>query len=285
MVDAPSARALKEKADGRNIPPLANGSSVAASLAAPCSAYAAYLGALMALPPAARSALAQGLASTRRQSVIWLSFQECTGCTESLTRSFSPTLENLIFDFISLDYHETLQAASGEAAEDARRAAMAANKGKYVVVVDGSVSTKDGGVYSTIAGVANVDMLRDAAKDALAVVAVGSCAAFGGLPAAEPNPTGAVAVSRLVDGQARRHHPRLPADRRGGGGNARLPRRLRQVARARFVSAVPRRSSAKRFTIAATAAPFTSAACSPKGSTTRAPGGAIASTKSAARGR
>ncbi len=160
--------------------------------------YASYVGALMALPPAATSALAQGLASARRQSVIWLSFQECTGCTESLTRSFSPTLENLIFDFISLDYHETLQAASGEAAEDARRAAMAANKGRYVVVVDGSVSTKDGGVYSTIGGVANIDMIRDTVKDALAVVAVGSCAAFGGIPSAKPNPTGAVAISELV---------------------------------------------------------------------------------------
>jgi len=160
--------------------------------------YAAYVGALMALPPAASGALARGLAAARRQSVIWLSFQECTGCTESWTRSFSPTLENLIFDFISLDYHEALQAASGEAAENARLAAMAANKGKYIVVVDGAVSTKDGGVYSTIGGVANVDMLADTVKDALAVVAVGSCAAFGGIPSAKPNPTGAVAISQLV---------------------------------------------------------------------------------------
>ena len=46
--------------------------------------------------------------------MIWLSFQECTGCTESLTRSPAPTLESLIFDMISLDYHHTLQAASGD---------------------------------------------------------------------------------------------------------------------------------------------------------------------------
>jgi len=38
---------------------------------------------------------------------------------ESITRSHSPTLENLIFDLISLDYHHTLQAASAEAAEHA----------------------------------------------------------------------------------------------------------------------------------------------------------------------
>ena len=160
--------------------------------------YASYVSALMALPAGSAAAMAEGLANARRQSVIWLSFQECTGCTESLTRSFSPTLESLIFDFISLDYHHTLQAASGEAAEKAREAAMAGNKGKYIVVVDGSVSTKDDGLYSTIAGVTNLEMLRASVKDALAVIAVGTCASFGGLPKADPNPTGAVAIDTLV---------------------------------------------------------------------------------------
>jgi hydrogenase small subunit len=159
--------------------------------------YATYVSSLMALPPGAAAQMAEGLAKARRQAVIWLSFQECTGCTESLTRSFSPTLEDLIFDFISLDYHHTLQAASGEAAEEARRRSMRDNKGKYVVVVDGSVPTLNAG-YSTIAGHSNVDMLAETVEHAAAVVAVGTCAAFGGLPAAQPNPTGAVAIKDLV---------------------------------------------------------------------------------------
>ncbi len=160
--------------------------------------YASYVASLMALPPSAAQALAEGLAKARRQSVIWLSFQECTGCTESITRSHNPTLENLIFDFISLDYHHTLMAVSGEAAEAARAAAMAENKGKYIVVVDGSVPIKDGGVYSAIAGVSNAQMLEETLRDAFAVVAVGSCACFGGIPSAKPNPTGAVAISELA---------------------------------------------------------------------------------------
>ncbi|MBI5719532.1 MAG: hydrogenase small subunit [Burkholderiales bacterium] len=160
--------------------------------------YASYMTSLMALPPSAAGAMAEGLAKARRQAVIWLSFQECTGCTEALTRSFSPSLEELIFEFISLDYHHTLQAASGEAAEAARRQSMRDNKGKYIVVVDGSVPTADGGVYSTIAGQTNVAILAETIADAAAVVAVGTCAAFGGLPEADPNPTGAVAVGTLV---------------------------------------------------------------------------------------
>jgi hydrogenase small subunit len=155
------------------------------------------LAALMALPAGAAEAMAQALSKARRPSVIWLSFQECTGCTESLTRSHNPTLEGLIFDLISLDYHHTLQAASGEAAERAREEAMKANAGKYLVVVDGSVPLGNPG-YSMIAGVSNVDMLKATVKDAAAVIAVGTCAAFGGLPAAQPNPTGAVSIGELV---------------------------------------------------------------------------------------
>ncbi len=153
----------------------------------------------MALTPAAAVEMAQTLSTIRRQSVIWLSFQECTGCTESLTRAHKPSLESLIFDFVSLDYHHTLQAASGDAAEQAREQAMHENGGQYILIVDGSIPLKDGGVYSTIAGISNLDMLKDVAKDAAAIVSVGTCASFGGLPKAQPNPTGAVAVADIID--------------------------------------------------------------------------------------
>jgi hydrogenase small subunit len=160
--------------------------------------FCASLATLMAMPPAMAAEMAETLAKLKRQSVIWLSFQECTGCTESITRSHSPTLESLIFDAISLDYHHTLQAASGTAAEAAREQAMKDNYGKYLVVVDGSVPMKDDGVYSTIAGLSNHDMLVETAKGAAAIIAVGTCAAYGGIPRANPNPTGAVAVSDII---------------------------------------------------------------------------------------
>jgi len=159
-----------------------------------CSAMAT----LMALPPGMAPAIADALSKAKRPSVIWLSFQECTGCTESLTRSHNPTLESLILGAISLDYHHTLQAAAGTAAEAAREQAMHQFYGQYLLIVDGSVSTRDNGVYSTIAGVTNLQMLEEAAKGAAAIVAVGTCAAFGGLPHANPNPTGAVAVKDII---------------------------------------------------------------------------------------
>lgn len=160
--------------------------------------YCATLASLMALPPSAGQAFAAALGKAPRPSVIWLPFQECTGCTESITRSHSPSIEGMIFDMISLDYQETLMAAAGHQAEAARHAAMERNHGKYVLIVDGSVPLGLDGAYSCIGGRSNLEILREAAAGAAAIVALGSCAAYGGLPRAKPNPTGAVAVSDIV---------------------------------------------------------------------------------------
>jgi hydrogenase small subunit len=160
--------------------------------------YCATLASMMALPPAAGRAMAEALAAVRRPSVVWLPFQECTGCTESITRSHSPTLEAMMFDMISLDYHETLMAAAGHQAEAALRTAIKENDGKYLVIVDGSVPLGIGGAYSCIGGKSNVDTLREVAAGAAAIICVGTCASFGGIPKANPNPTGAVPVSDII---------------------------------------------------------------------------------------
>ena len=70
--------------------------------------FCAATASLMALPPAMVPRIAEALEQAKRPSVIWMSFQECTGCLESLTRSHTPSVEGLIFDYISLDYQETL---------------------------------------------------------------------------------------------------------------------------------------------------------------------------------
>jgi hydrogenase small subunit len=160
--------------------------------------YCATLASLMALPPIAGQAMAEALAKAKRPSVIWLPFQECTGCTESITRSHSPSIEGMIFDMISLDYQETLMAAAGHQAEAALHQAMQANMGKYILIIDGSVATGLDGAYSCIAGRSNLEALKEAAQGAAAIIALGSCAAYGGIPKAKPNPTGAVAVSDII---------------------------------------------------------------------------------------
>ena len=160
--------------------------------------YCTAMASVLALPPLAGRAMAEQLRAARRPSVIYLSFQECTGCLESLTRSFAPAIESLLFNVISLDYDDTLMAAAGKQAEEARDQAMKANYGKYLLVVDGSVPTGDGGVYDCAAGRSALDILTDCARGAAAIVCVGTCSSFGGIPFANPNPTGARPVSDLI---------------------------------------------------------------------------------------
>lgn len=159
--------------------------------------FCATTASLMALPPALAPRIAAALEKSRRPSVIWLPFQECTGCTESLTRSHAPTLEGLIFEAISLDYQHTIMAAAGDRAEAARREAMQANFGEYLLAVDGSIPLGDA-AFSCIAGESNHDIFVEAAQGAKAIIAIGSCAAFGGIPAANPNPTGAASVQQVL---------------------------------------------------------------------------------------
>jgi len=159
--------------------------------------FCATTASMIALPTSMIPSVAEILEKKPRQSVIWLSFQECTGCTESFTRSHAPTLEGLIFDLISLDYHHTLQATSGEAAELARQKAMADNYGNYLLIVEGAIPIGNPG-YSVISGMSNKDMLVEVAEGASRIIATGTCAAYGGLPHAAPNPTGAVSVGELI---------------------------------------------------------------------------------------
>ncbi len=159
-----------------------------------CATLATTLG----LPRGAEAAIQQAIESKPRPSVIWLHFQECTGCTESLLRAEHPTLDKLILDIISLDYHETLFAAAGHQIEAARVDAMKKNKGKYVLVVEGAIPVRDNGIYCKVGGKTAIDLVKECAEDAAAVIAIGSCASWGGMPSTSPNPTGATAVHAVL---------------------------------------------------------------------------------------
>lgn len=160
--------------------------------------FAAALVASMGLPSSALGAVVNAMTQSKRPSVIWLQFQECTGCTESLLRSEHPTLDKLILDLISLDYHETLAAAAGHQVEAARKTAMETNKGKYILVVEGAIPMKDNGIYCKIGGKTAIELTKECAADAAAVIAIGSCSSWGGMPSTAPNPTGASSLATVL---------------------------------------------------------------------------------------
>ena len=152
-----------------------------------CALAAAAVG----LPASAGRDFAAAAAAGLKPSVIWLSFQECTGCSETLLRTTHPDLAELILDLISLDYHEALCAAAGHQVEAVRHEAMQRHAGSYVLITEGATPTLDGGIYCQIGGQPALEILREAAENAGAIIAMGSCASFGGVPSADPNPTGA----------------------------------------------------------------------------------------------
>jgi hydrogenase small subunit len=159
-----------------------------------CSMAAGAVG----LPAWAGEKMAEQVATGKKPSVIWLHFQECTGCTESLLRTAHPDLGSLILDLVSIDYHETLFAAAGHQIEAALHDTVKREKGKYILVVEGAIPRKDEGVYCIVGGKKATDTLKALATDAAAIISLGSCASWGGVPSASPNPTDAVGVKDIL---------------------------------------------------------------------------------------
>jgi hydrogenase small subunit len=149
-----------------------------------------------------KSSVGQVVAAFETQSrpaVVWMHFQECTCCSESFIRASHPTVIDVLFDVISLNYTETLMAASGFQAEKSLSDTIRDNKGKYIVLVEGSVPTAEDGVYCMIGGKTGESILQTVTADAAAIIAWGSCASNGCIQGAKPNPTSATPIHKLVD--------------------------------------------------------------------------------------
>ena len=154
----------------------------------------------LALPKSVGAAIAKEIIKTEKPVLVWLEFQDCAGNSESFLRAERPTAADVILDTLSVDYHETIMAAAGRQAEEALQKTVKEKAGKYIAVVEGSIPTGENGAYCCIGGRAAIDIAREVCGSAMATIAIGTCAAFGGLPAASPNPTGALSVADAVPG-------------------------------------------------------------------------------------
>jgi hydrogenase small subunit len=140
--------------------------------------------------------IAHALQAPGKPPLVWLEFQDCAGCTESFLRASRPTAAEIVLDVLSVNYHETIMAAAGHQAEAAKAETIRA--GGHILIVEGSIPTAEDAPYCTIGGRRATDILEEAANSAQAIICVGSCAAFGNIPAANPNPTSAVGVMDLI---------------------------------------------------------------------------------------
>lgn len=161
-----------------------------------CTTMAAFLG----LESSGVGQIVKALETKPRLPVIWFHFQECTCCSESFIRASHPIVATIVLDKISLDYQETLMAASGTQAEEAYKTVMEKNPGNYIVMVEGSIPTENE-AYCCIGGRSARQILEEAVKNCKAVVAWGNCASSGCVQAARPNPTGAKPVHKVISGK------------------------------------------------------------------------------------
>ena len=152
------------------------------------------------LPASAATQLASALTRAKKPILVWLEFQDCCGNSESFLRSDAPAVGEVILDLLSVDYHETLMAAAGSQAEEALDGVVKNSAGQFIAIVEGSIPTGADGGYCTIGGRSALDIARNVCSKAAATIAMGTCATYGGLPAAAPNPTGALGVADAVPG-------------------------------------------------------------------------------------
>ena len=169
------------------------------------------LAATLAMPKMYAETIAEALANATRLPVIWLAFQDCTGDSESFIKAAQridpiqsqitdPSIIDLLLDFISVEYHETLMAPSGEAARRSLQDVLARYPGQFVAIVEGAIPMANNGAYCVVGGQSALNIAREVLPRARAVIATGACAVDGGLPGANPNVTGAVGVRSAVSG-------------------------------------------------------------------------------------
>ena len=162
-----------------------------------CSLTAASLG----LAPAFASTVAHAMETKPRVPVIWLHGMECTCCSESFIRSAHPLAKDVVLSMLSLDYHNTLMASAGHQAEAILDETRQKYKGQYILAVEGNSSIDLDKPFCFVGGKPFLTQLREMAEDSMAVIAWGSCASWGCVQAAKPNPSSAVSIDQVLHGK------------------------------------------------------------------------------------
>ena len=160
--------------------------------------FCSLMAAGMSLAPSFVPVIASALETMPRVPVLWLHGLECTCCSESFIRSSHPLAKDVILSMISLDYDDTLMAAAGHEAEDCLESVMKKHPGEYILAVEGNPPMNEDGMYCIVGGKPFVEQLRRVASKAKAVIAWGSCASWGCVQAAKPNPTQATPIHEIL---------------------------------------------------------------------------------------
>ena len=167
-----------------------------------CTGTVAGFGVAQMFHPAVREALA-GTLTGERPPVIWLQGQGCTGCSVSLLNNVNSSIADVLLKIISLEYHPTVMGGEGHDAYTHMMNIAKNFKGKFFLAIEGSIPLAKDGRYCVVAEeghteITMADLVKKLAPDAAAVLALGTCAAYGGIPAAKGSVTEAVGTGALL---------------------------------------------------------------------------------------
>ncbi|CAN2040539.1 Periplasmic (NiFeSe) hydrogenase small subunit [Candidatus Magnetomoraceae bacterium gMMP-15] len=136
--------------------------------------------------------------SSGNAPILWLQAQSCSGCSVSFLNSEDPEPARILTKYISLLFHPTLSVCTGHLSMEVINRSI--KQGEYVLIIEGSIP--EAMPEACMVGHRPInELVLDAAKNANIVIAFGTCAAFGGIPMAENNPTGAVSVPEFLKNQ------------------------------------------------------------------------------------
>jgi hydrogenase small subunit len=168
-----------------------------------CTGTVAGIGVSQMFHPAIQEALA-GTVSGKRPPVLWLQGQGCTGCSVSLLNTVSPSIADVLLKVISLEFHPTVMAWEGESAMEHMYKIAEKYKGKFFLAVEGAIPVAANGKYCIIGEmkhkeISMLDAVQDLGSKAAAVLALGTCAAYGGIPMAKGQLTDSKPVSKVFE--------------------------------------------------------------------------------------
>lgn len=134
--------------------------------------------------------------------IVWMQNSTCSGCSVSVINTIHPSIKNIILEQVLpghqliLSYHGTLMAATGSMSLETVRETAKKYQDKYVLIIEGAIPTRENGIYGYIGEgkkpITMLDWTKLLAPHALVVLAVGTCASYGGISAAAPNPSGSM---------------------------------------------------------------------------------------------
>ncbi|WP_206812413.1 hydrogenase small subunit [Paradesulfitobacterium ferrireducens] len=151
--------------------------------------------------PPIHQALAQG--EVKKIPVLMIETGTCTGDSISLDNIWPPTFGNILTNLLDWRYDWTMMQSQGSQAYQVLLDTYTKNPYDYILIVQGTIVHRDEGNYNHVGLedgrlVTGLELVRRLGLKAKYVVAIGSCATFGGPPAGYPNPTQSTGVQKIL---------------------------------------------------------------------------------------